>query len=499
VTEPVTLGNFGIHRYDYTMTTLQVTKPVSMAFGVVSICVLTSCAEAPVGEHPASEATSTRRASLGVPQNGYPSHDERVVLFFTNRMRADPQAFETWISRTSDKKPVPPVSFGLDVAQAARWQAIHQDKDGCPLCKDHSSCCTLAKVNGQVKCTDAVGGCGGTAWNTRIRLFSSRGGLAENAAAGPRSAERAMFAWLASGGHWNNINKSGHVVLGPGADGTHFVQVFAGGSEKRPIAAYGTHFYRRIFLSQYSSRLQDADKPTFGQVYYMPSGAAPKIAMVVVEGTCHALTKQYGSAKHGSYEKELQLPKGCHRYVFHFRDSSGKDHVYPSRGSLVAGINDSSCKDYDAVRPPDSCSPSGSVTPSDQGVIPPADRGVAPTPDKGVAPKADKRITPPITDEGVTPPKADKGVAPPIADKGATPSADKGAQPAADGGIGPATDFGGAQSDASVDDASGEFSPRATNERKAIDGGCAVSSAGSSCAGSLTMLFLLLCFLRRRR
>jgi len=354
-----------------------------------------------------------RRAALGVPEDGYPNTEEGTILFFTNRMRTDPRTFDTTFGYRpeSTKVPVPPVSYALDLNKAARWQARHLAEDGCPLCDDHSSCCPLGIVDGEVQCTAPVTTCGVTAWRTRIGLFSSRGGISENAASGTRSAEQAMWAWLNSGGHWDNLTRAAHLVLGPGAATQRHVQVFGGGSETRPIAAYGSRFQRRLQLTAYSWRLQDADKPSFGQVYYKPGGGPPKIAMVVVEGVCHDLSLAYGAADHGSYEKELTLPKGCHRYIFHFRDSAGVDHVYPSKGSLVAAVDDTPCLAYDALRPTDSCSPSGTTQPpADQGTPPPADQGTPPPADQGTPPPADQG-TPPPADQG-TPPPPDRGTAP---------------------------------------------------------------------------------------
>ena len=156
-------------------------------------------------------------AGSGVPGDPDPRYyEERVVNYLTNCVRAEPSFFnEHWASRdTVAPSPSYPLHHHDELHGAARFHAEHIYHD-CTLCQDHSSCCELGLVDGQVECVGPLGGCGGTSWIDRIRFWYDHPS-GENAASGQLSPEMAIYLWVISLGHYNNMNGSLHTLLGVG-------------------------------------------------------------------------------------------------------------------------------------------------------------------------------------------------------------------------------------------------------------------------------------------
>jgi hypothetical protein len=164
-------------------------------------------------------------------------------------------------------------------------------------------------------------------------------------ARGQMTPQAAIDGWTFSSGHWANINRAGNSLLGAGAYQRAWVQNFGVGGE-RPVASDGIHF-------------QEGGQVRFGITYYQPGTGGPQSALVVVNGECRELDLAYGSAELGAFETAMQLEPGCHRYYFFVRDGDGNDHVYPSTGSLGAGVATSGCALFSEERPADTCSPAG--------------------------------------------------------------------------------------------------------------------------------------------
>ena len=79
--------------------------------------------------------------------------------------------------------------------------------------------------------------------------------------------------------------------------------------------------------------------------------AGPAAAAVNVDGICHPMSLQRGTATNGAWMAEVTgVETGCHRYYFEFQDSAGNVVTYPTTGSLAIGSG-AGCPDWDATRP----------------------------------------------------------------------------------------------------------------------------------------------------
>lgn len=284
-------------------------------------------------------ASEQKYQELGEPVGEFPSYQERVLLYLTNRLRTEPTAF----NEQEPYEPSPPLRWDYALNQAARFHAEHIIEDSC-WCEDHSSCCTLEQSGGEVSCATSSSTCGGTSAGQRVAFWSPNY-TGENMAQGQMTPAAAIESWTFSSGHWANINTASHSLLGPGAYNNAWVQDFGSGGA-RPTASDGIHF-------------QDGGVTRFGITYYQPGTEGPQSALVVVDGECHELELTYGTAELGAFETAMQLEPGCHRYYFFIRDGEGEDHVYPSTGSLGAGSGVSGCTTFSEERPADTCSPAG--------------------------------------------------------------------------------------------------------------------------------------------
>lgn len=278
------------------------------------------------------------RQGLGEPMGEFPSYSERLLLYFTNRVKTDPPSFNP----EGNYAPTPPLSWDLDLSKAARFHAEHIIEASC-WCDDHSSCCALSGTGDDVACGGPVTGCGAEDSSTRVSRFSpSYAG--ENMAMGQMSAAQAIEAWTFSSGHWANINTA-NTKLGVGNYQTAWVQDFGTGGLTSVIGD-GIHFAA-------------GQSTTFGTTYYQPDTGGPRTALVIIEGVCHDMGFVHGTPEHGAFETTLSLGPGCHRYYFHFTDGEGVDHTYPSFGSFAVANNAPDCEFFIDTRPADTCSPSG--------------------------------------------------------------------------------------------------------------------------------------------
>jgi uncharacterized protein YkwD len=288
-----------------------------------------------------SQWAQTRHQAVGEPRDGYPSHNERVVLYLTNRARTEPDAFNP----EEPYPATPPLRFDLNLSKAARFHAQHIIDAGC-WCEDHSSCCPMEEAAEGGQCAGPSTGCGATMPGERVAYWSSNY-TGENQAQGYQTAHAVLDGWIHSSGHWQNINSSTHNLLGSGEYNTGWVQDFGAGSGARPVAADGIHF-------------TDQTNQTFGITYFQPGTGGPRTILAIVDGQCHDLDLAYGQPELGAFETTLSLEPGCHRYYFHITDGDGNNHVYPSQGSLGAVVGSAEdCPLFSENRPADTCSPSG--------------------------------------------------------------------------------------------------------------------------------------------
>ena len=297
-----------------------------------------SCGEATSSSPPAP--SRAHAAALERSFNDYPSHQERLLLYLTNKVKSDPAAFNP----SDPYDPTPPMAWDLALSKAARFHARDIAEQGC-WCEDHSSCCELEGMGDETTCASAPTGCGAASAGDRVGRFSPNYS-GENMATGQASATAALDAWINSEGHWWNINQP-HGLLGVGNVDRAWVQDFGDGGNAIRVIGDGIH--ERV-----------GAKTRFGITYYQPGTGGPQAALVVVDGECHELEFVAGSLEHGALEAELALGGGCHRYVFVVRDGQGIDHTYPSQGSFATGdSSDSDCPFYREERPAETCTPAG--------------------------------------------------------------------------------------------------------------------------------------------
>ncbi len=305
--------------------------------------------------------------NLGVPENGFPSWDERVILVLTNRARADPAA-ECAGSCTAYPA-TKPLTYQANAGRAARFQStslvlakaglMHDSVcqlvsnlgslfpascDGSPSCACQTApTCTCS--GSSPYCTVASGSL--TAWNSRISLFGASA-AGENLAAGSSDPISSFSQWVHSSGHWTNINGSGHAKIGTGYfAGTGgcwnniWAQVFSGGAAAADVLFGGAHYPK-----------SGTTTTSFKFWANYAAAAAPQLATVNIDGTCYPMTLERGTATSGTYLVQQTVPaSGCHRYYFYFRDGSGALTSYPTVGSYGVGVG-ATCSDYSATERP---------------------------------------------------------------------------------------------------------------------------------------------------
>jgi uncharacterized protein YkwD len=278
--------------------------------------------------------------ALGQPNGDYPSYEERVVLYATNRARMDP-SMEGWATYPAQ----PPLQWNYQLNQSARAHSL--DMRDTP-CFQHPSC-------------------DGTDPFMRINSYytGSYRSEGENIAEGVADPFTVVHNWIneigaAAGetGHRDNIFSSMFTLMGTG---------FAGGS----MAGGSTRnhdYYTQDFVGTTATRAALTDgihtpktaatgaSVTFGTTFYDASGAGPSRIFVVVDGTCTPLALARGVVGRGAYEAALPLADGCHGYFF-LATTGGADVTYPDSGALQAavGTQAASCALFTTDRTPGDC------------------------------------------------------------------------------------------------------------------------------------------------
>lgn len=319
-------------------------SPPSRRSSLIALAALglLGCGVPPASSLGEDAAFAIRRAGLGEEiEPGTPSHQERVILYLTNRARSEPDKFNP----EEPYPPTPPVRYDLQLSKAARFHAEQIAEADC-WCEDHSSCCDLVGEGEETTCSSPPTGCGGTDAATRVSKWSPSYS-AENMARDYPSGASAVDGWIHSSGHWQNMNAD-HSMLGVGQyEARAWVQDFGRGGPLPPVIGDGVHF-------------QDAGATRFGITYYQPGTGGPQSILLILDGECVDLDLAAGEPDHGAFEVTRQPTSGCHRYYFYVRDGNGQDHVYPEEGSLGVAIgNADGCPLYDTNRPADTCSPAG--------------------------------------------------------------------------------------------------------------------------------------------
>jgi uncharacterized protein YkwD len=258
-------------------------------------------------------------APLGEPMGEYPSYEERVAVYATNRARVSPST-EGWPSYP----PQPPMQWNYDLNRSSR--AHSTDMRDTP-CFQHPSC-------------------DGTDTFARVFMFYTGAwtSVAENIAAGVTDPQTVVHNWIyevgaAAGetGHRDAIFSSKLTLIGTGfaAGGAsktpnYWTQDFVGTTVARPRLTDGIHFPKTAAAG---------GKVTFGATYYDAAvGANKPQVFAVVDGTCQGLTMIRGTTALGAHEGAFALADGCHAYYFVATLGDGTAlATYPTTGSLQVG------------------------------------------------------------------------------------------------------------------------------------------------------------------
>ena len=243
-----------------------------------------------------TEGAAGARASLGEPQDGFPSWGERVVFVWTNRARADPAADLASCTVCAERAcytPQPPVVWNHSLARAARFHSDNLALAGCSL--QHDSPCTLVSdlgsrytpgaCNGAPSCA-CVGGsasCGssGTSFGPRIGLFGGSA-RAENIATGSDPVST-FYRWLheadsSSACGWRIANDHRANILGDArALGVGNVTIMY--RHLLPNAMVATLTFLPFILSGSITTLTSLDFLGFG----MPPGS-PSLGELIAQG-----------------------------------------------------------------------------------------------------------------------------------------------------------------------------------------------------------------------
>jgi len=303
-----------------------------------------------------------RAQAAGEPDgDGFPSWAERVHHELANRARVDPQIEMTACGAACGEAacytPQTPLYYNPLLGRAARFHAAHLGHNGYFA---HTSSCTLVSniaslypgsCDGEASCSceGGVNGCNPTCTSASERVGLFGGGYYGEIIASGGAPNGSFCLWLyesaadpacqftmQNGHRWLILTASGGV--GFGVDGVHVGDFGSPDNDwVHPIAS-GSHWPR-----------QDATVEIWAN-WYNPG--APLEALVNVDGTCHPMTLERGTAANGAYRADVSgVGSGCHRYYFVFTDGSNTQVTFPTTGSLGIGP-EGTCDDWNTDRPP---------------------------------------------------------------------------------------------------------------------------------------------------
>ena len=306
--------------------------------------------------------------AVGEGKNGFPNWSERVVHEWMNRARVEPaiemQKCGAACGDSACFTPVAQLAYAEALNHSARFHSDEMAKQGYFA---HDSACTLvaninmlypATCDGSASCA-CVGGmkaCSGacTSWSSRVQLFGTS--TSGEIIASGSDPDGAFYQWLfesypttqsgstchydqgppTNGHRWNILKSMGTVGVGVSLTNGSAVGDFGGGGGASKIQS-GSHYPRAGASVDVWVNFSDT--------------AAPKQALVNVDGSCTQLTRARGTDTNGAWTAKIAgVATGCHRYYFAFEDSTGTQVLYPSTGSLGIGPA-ASCADWDPNRP----------------------------------------------------------------------------------------------------------------------------------------------------
>jgi hypothetical protein len=254
-------------------------------------------------------ATLAAQAGYGDAVGGLPSRDERELHVWTNAVRVDPEAFQDQYAcsysgfSADEKTPKAPVQWHDGLNEAARY---HADDMATNDCFQHDSC-------------------DGTSWYTRIQRYYPSGSISENIAWGYPDVRSAVIeGWMCStSGHRANIMSSGWDELGPGRNGSYYVQDFGFRGVPDRAIAMGVH-------------VEDGSRVAYYADFFDEGERGPDRFEVVVDGVPVTLGLEVGEAWRGVYTAESQPGDGCHTYYFE-TEVAGEITRFPEDGAYGWG------------------------------------------------------------------------------------------------------------------------------------------------------------------
>jgi MYXO-CTERM domain-containing protein len=305
-------------------------------------------------------------AQRGVPQSGFPSWQERLLLVYVNRARADPPADLAGCTVCAEKacypNPLTPVVTSYELNRASRFHAGNlehanrfQHDSPCTLVPNLSAVYTPnGSCQGEVACA-CEGGVltGSTPTGTRLARFFPVSNWGENIAYGYATPRQTFYQWFwepdtnpacgfrSANGHRANMMAPNHRLLGDGyfrVSRHMWVQDFNSGSNPTGTLLAGAH----------------EPQLTGGTVEFRANyfdTAAPQQAIVNIDGACSPMSLERGSATNATYLATTSLPgTACRRYRFEFKNPAGTLVYLPETGSYGAG--GAGCEDWTAATPP---------------------------------------------------------------------------------------------------------------------------------------------------
>ena len=312
-------------------------------------------------------SVGTAHAQRGVPQSGFPNWQERMLLVYVNRSRADPAADLAGCTVCAEKAcytaALTPVAQSYQLNRASRFHGANleftnkfQHDSPCALVTDLASqYVPVGTCNGEVTCA-CVGGTmtGTTTAVTRTNRFLTVSSWGENIAYGYATPRQTFYQWLwepestatcgfrATNGHRYNMLEPSRRLLGNGyyrITRHMWSQDFNGGAAPTGTLLAGGH------EPQFTGGTIEF------RVNYFDTGA-PTEAIVNVDGACSAMTRERGSTTNATYLASQALGgTTCRRYRFEFKTPAGATVYLPETGSYGAGGSSTVCDDWSASTP----------------------------------------------------------------------------------------------------------------------------------------------------
>lgn len=301
--------------------------------------------------------------SRGIPQNGFPTWQERMLQVLFNRSRAEPNADPKACATTTARGPL---AYSYNFNRAARFHSANMSKVGC--FQHNSPCLLVSDISNRFAPMGTCDGSASCACNNtpvcsasctaaectqtfaRVAMFGSPAG-AEVIHAGVSTPRAAHSGWMNSPEHCAII-LGDFGTVGTGTLGTYWSGNFAGTGSAPGTLAAGGHEVGTSF-GQFTNT--SAQSVAFRVNYAHPAGG-PQSTQLNLDGACSPMTLERGSPGNSTWLASVSFSgAGCRRYLFSFKDASGATVVLPETGSYGVGGSLATCPDWGPT-PPAQCS-----------------------------------------------------------------------------------------------------------------------------------------------